>query len=178
MKDPETLLRAFAMLECPRAHLLIAGDGSLRNAMERLVTELDLASRVTMLGALPLHDLAELQRISSVLVLTSAYEGLPLVVLETLACGTPIVTTPSGDTAHVVTSASGIVTEGFEAESIVAALDAVLASPDRFPAAACVEAARPFSADAVVAEVFDEMLHRWRRQQPRFGDEDLRDTAG
>lgn len=158
MKDPLLLLRAFARLNAPRTHLLIAGDGTLRGAIEQALGGLGIAGKVTLFGAVPARRLAELYRASSVLVLTSAYEGLPLTALEALACGTPVVSTPAGDIAYVVGEASGIVTQDFSAGAVSVALASVLAEPERFPVHGCVAAARANFAQDVVPEVFQRML--------------------
>jgi glycosyltransferase involved in cell wall biosynthesis len=55
-----------------------------------------------MLGSVRQAELAELHRICNAFVLTSAYEGLPLVALEALACGTPVVTTRCGETPNLL----------------------------------------------------------------------------
>jgi glycosyltransferase involved in cell wall biosynthesis len=165
MKDPLTLLRAFAVVARPDVHLLMAGEGRLRAEIERAASDLGIATRVSLLGALGAHELAGLQRLSSALVLTSAYEGLPLVVLETLACGTPVVTTPSGDSPRVVTSSTGQVSGAFTPESVAAALSSVLDRPEGYARTACIDAARPFNARTVVTDVCAGMLDRWTRGQ-------------
>jgi glycosyltransferase involved in cell wall biosynthesis len=158
MKDPFLLLRAFARLNAPRTHLLIAGDGSLHGAIVQALGDLGIAGKVTLFGAVPARRLAELYRASSVLVLTSAYEGLPLTALEALACGTPVVSTPAGDIACVVSEAAGVVTHDFSEDAVSVALASVLAEPERYPVHGCVAAARGHFAQDVVPDVFQRML--------------------
>jgi len=165
VKDPLLLLRAFSQLNRPGTHLLIAGAGSMESVIRRQVSVLSLRARSTLLGALPPDRLANLQRVCSVLVLTSAYEGLPMVLLEALACGTPVVTTPSGECANVVGRGAGIVTRDCSEVSIVSALRRVLDDPREYPASTCTETASPFTASTVIRELFDEMLIRWRPRQ-------------
>jgi glycosyltransferase involved in cell wall biosynthesis len=95
-KDHFTLLRAFAVVaaEVPGAELQIAGDGPLRGRLVELAKKLDLAQRVSFLGALP-HTAQFLSQLD-VFVLSSLNEGLPLVLLEAMAAGLPVVATRAG----------------------------------------------------------------------------------
>jgi glycosyltransferase involved in cell wall biosynthesis len=95
-KDHFTLLRAFAAVaaEIPGAELSIAGDGPLRDRLESFARELNLANRVTFLGALP--DTPQFMSQLDIFVLSSLSEGLPLVILEAMAAGLPVVSTRAG----------------------------------------------------------------------------------
>jgi len=87
-------LDAFAQFlkASPRARFLIAGDGPERVALEERARELDITRSVRFLGALKREDLvAYLQAADVFIFLTSRIEGLPLNVLEALACGLPSV---------------------------------------------------------------------------------------
>jgi len=97
-KDHFTLLRAFAAVvnDVPGAELQIAGDGPLRARLEGFTRELNLANRVTFLGALP-HTAQFLSQLD-IFVLSSLNEGLPLSLLEAMAAGLPVVATRAGGT--------------------------------------------------------------------------------
>ena len=96
-KDFQTLIRAFAIvnreLSC---RLLIIGEGEEREALERLIQELDLEGRVQLLGFIE-NPYPYLRR-ASALISTSRYEGLPNAIIEAIALGTPVAATdcPSG----------------------------------------------------------------------------------
>ena len=85
------MIRALARL--PQTwRLQIAGDGPDRVMLERLGAEFGIAERVDYLGFISdSTKLRELYRRASVLALPSAYEGLPMVLLEAMSCGTPVV---------------------------------------------------------------------------------------
>jgi glycosyltransferase involved in cell wall biosynthesis len=95
-KDHFTLLRAFALVaaEIPGAELQIAGDGPLRDQLVEFTKELNLANRVTFVGALP-HTAQFFSQLD-IFVLSSLNEGLPLALLEAMAAGLPVVSTRAG----------------------------------------------------------------------------------
>ncbi len=99
-KDYAGLMRAFGALGERRARLFIAGDGPLRGELARLVDELGLSGRVRLLGLR--DDMAELYGACDALVLSSAWEGMPNVVLEAMASGRPVVATAVGAVPEMV----------------------------------------------------------------------------
>ncbi len=98
----DVLLRALALLlpRHPFLRLFIAGEGSLRNDLERLAQELNVARVCRFLG----HrgDLERFYPAIDVYVQSSDYEGTPNVVLEAMAFETPIVATDVGGTSELV----------------------------------------------------------------------------
>jgi glycosyltransferase involved in cell wall biosynthesis len=96
-KDYPTLLRAFASLrERRQARLLILGEGEVRAELERLVRNMGMEQDVRLPGYIA-NPYAYMAR-AGVFVLSSAWEGLPGVLIEAMACGCPVVSTdcPSG----------------------------------------------------------------------------------
>ena len=96
-KDFTTLIRAFAEVRSRReARLIILGEGEQRAKLQGLVAELGLAQEVDLPGFVD-NPFAFMSR-ASVFVLSSAWEGLPGVLIQALACGCPAVSTdcPSG----------------------------------------------------------------------------------
>lgn len=90
VKDHDNLLRAFALLP-HHAHLVIAGSGSLRPALESLAQTLYIKSRVDFVGFQ--EDLLPFMRHSDAFVLASRWEGLPVALIEASACALPSVIT-------------------------------------------------------------------------------------
>ncbi len=96
-KDFETLLQAFAWLRRDRAaRLIILGDGGGRTRLETLAETLGIRGDVDFPGYV--ENPFVFYRHASVFVLSSAWEGLPNVLIEAMACGCPVVSTdcPSG----------------------------------------------------------------------------------
>ncbi|KAF3885766.1 MULTISPECIES: glycosyltransferase [Nostocales] len=163
-KDPILLVRAIAALSDPNVHLLIAGDGELAADVRAELVKLGLSSQVTMLGAVTQKEIAHLHRICNVFVLSSEYEGLPLVVLEALASGTPVVTTQCGETPKLLGVKSGIVCLERTPTCLAEAIRKVLIHPEDYPAEACVREAQPYAARTVIRDVYSDMLSRWEQK--------------
>ncbi len=165
-KNPLLLVQAIAALADPTAHLLIAGEGDLAEPLRTEISRLNLRDRVTMLGALPQSELAKLQRLASIFVLSSTYEGLPVTVLEALASGTPVVTTRCGETPNLLNPQSGVVCDNNQSASdLAAAIQQVLEFPQNFPSQSCVDRAKPYWARIIVQDICDGMMHRWKQRQ-------------
>jgi glycosyltransferase involved in cell wall biosynthesis len=160
-KDPLLLVRSFAALNEPNVHLLIVGDGELATDIKTEISGLCQTQRITMLGSLPMGEVAKLHRLSHMCVLTSKYEGLPLVVLEALASGTPVVTTNCGETPKFLTTQNGIVCCQNTPETIASALAEILRYPEKYPSTACVQTASSYAASRVVTDIYGQMLKRW-----------------
>ncbi len=97
-KDYPTLLRAISRL--PDARLSIAGDGSLREALQSLARSLGLETRVAFLGTRT--DIGELYASHDGYVLSSAWEGFGLALAEAMAHGLPAVATRSGGPSEII----------------------------------------------------------------------------
>jgi glycosyltransferase involved in cell wall biosynthesis len=91
-----------AMLDLPEYKLLIAGDGKEFDALNEQVDRLQLTDRVNFLGALSHQELIDIYNIADVLILASSREGWANVLLESMACGTPVVATNIWGTPEVV----------------------------------------------------------------------------
>lgn len=102
-KDYPNLLHAFSIVvsQQPNHRLSIAGSGPLQSEIENVVLNLNLSSHVTLLGQR--NDVADLLRKSDALVLSSAWEGMPNVVMEAMANGVPVVATNVGGVSELVT---------------------------------------------------------------------------
>lgn len=101
-KDYPNLLAAFAEVVAhrPRAVLALAGHGFLQEAMERKAESLGIKGQVRFLGLR--RDVPELMSAADAYVMSSAWEGLPMVLLEAASSGLPIVATDVGGNREVV----------------------------------------------------------------------------
>ena len=96
-KDYPTLIKAFALVRDKRpVRLIIVGDGPVRTRLQEMAAALGVESDVYLAGYAD-NPYAWMAR-ATLFVLSSAWEGLPAVLIEALACGCPVVSTdcPSG----------------------------------------------------------------------------------
>jgi glycosyltransferase involved in cell wall biosynthesis len=99
VKDYPTLLKAFAGV-AETARLLVAGAGPLESELVQLAAQMDLGRRVCFLGFEP--QVKRWMKAADGFILTSRYEGLPMVLLEAGACGLPVVATDVAGSREVV----------------------------------------------------------------------------
>ena len=119
-----------ALTQLPEARLLIAGEGPERGALAELAERLGVAERVHLMGARPHGDLARLYGAADVLVLASTREGWANVMLEAMACGTPVVAGPAWGSREAITSReAGLVLDEVGPAPIAAAIREILSDP-------------------------------------------------
>lgn len=114
----------------PGCHLVIVGDGPARSELVALARRLGLEDRVSFLPVMLQAELRYLYSSADVMLLTSTREGWPNVVLESLACGTPVVSVDVGAVGEMLTSEHvGRVVQGRQPSDLAAAVATVLARP-------------------------------------------------
>ena len=148
-KDFPTLLRAFARVRVQRqARLVILGEGRLRAELAVLASTLGITADVALPGFIE-NPYAYMAR-AAVFALSSAYEGLPNVVIEALACGCPVVSTdcPSGPAEILDGGRYGRLVPVGDDMALARAICATLDAPP--PAERLHDRALCFSADRAV----------------------------
>ena len=94
-----------SLAQLPEFRLVISGEGPQRPALEQLARQLGVSPRLTFLGRVDQVQLAVCYSAADILVLPSSREGWPNVLLESMACGTPVVATRVGGIPEIVSSA-------------------------------------------------------------------------
>jgi len=121
-----------AMQNLPECELLIAGDGLMNKKLKALVKDLNVADRVQFLGTIDHDKLPSYYAAADILVLASSREGWANVLLEAMACGTPVVATNIWGTPEVVSTAAAGVLVDRSPESILAGINQLRANmPNR-----------------------------------------------
>ncbi len=90
--------------EIPDAKLIVIGDGPEGSALKTKVESLDLSSAVVFTGKLDQKELFSYIKAADVFALNTGYEGLSHQILETMALGTPVITTGIGGNPEVITN--------------------------------------------------------------------------
>ncbi len=137
--------------------VLLAGDGAARAALEALARERGVAARVRLLGATDRPTTLALLRGAVALVCPSRFEGLPLVCLEALAAGRPVVAAAVNGIPELIREGeTGFLVPPEDPAALAAALTRVLAAPE--PAASLAARGR-----AIV-----EQRHPWSVVAPAY----------
>lgn len=137
LKRHHVLIEAFARLRAsqPAAQLAIVGGGEAEPAYEvrlrRLADDAGVREAVRFVGRIPSSEVAQWLQAADVFALATSREGCCNSILEALASGRPVVTTPAGDNAHFVRDGvNGRIVPIDDVEATTAALDDVLSRRD------------------------------------------------
>jgi glycosyltransferase involved in cell wall biosynthesis len=101
------VISAFALVQDPKARLVIAGEGFERPHLEELIRELGLVDRVTLAGKVA--DVRPLVASATGLILASDREGLPRAIMEALSLEVPVIASDARGNAELVGSDSGFI---------------------------------------------------------------------
>ncbi len=131
VKNPLLLIRAVAQLQNPHpVSLIMIGGGPLEKTCRNLIAELNLTSRVLLAGRKTADEIAPLMRAADLLALPSQNEGVPNVILEAFASGTPVVASHVGGIPEVLNHPSlGRTFPPGDLPALVAALAEQLSTP-------------------------------------------------
>jgi glycosyltransferase involved in cell wall biosynthesis len=152
-KGFDMLIKAFAQVAPthPEWRLRICGDGGWRPRLERLIAEYGLEDAVTLAG--PVEQLDDEMRTAALFVLSSRFEGFPLVLLEAMAAGLAVVSfdCPTGPRDVIDDHRNGILVPRRNIDALAEGMRELMDDPAlrRRLGAAAAETARGYSMDAI-----------------------------
>lgn len=158
----------------PRAHFMIAGDGQLRGAVEEEIRRRNLSGVVHLLGWR--EDVFDLMKSADVVVLTSLWEGLPLVIPQAHASGKPVVATSvDGSPEAVREGVDGYLCDPGDVESVADRIVRLFRDPERAArmGEAGLETARRFHRDTMVRKQEELYLRLLEEAGARPEEEDV-----
>jgi glycosyltransferase involved in cell wall biosynthesis len=127
-KGHDLAIRALPAL--PDFMLLIVGEGPERGGLETAASRIGVGARVRFLGAIPHEELREIYGAADTSILASSREGWANVLLESMACGTPVVASDIPGTREVVAERqAGFLMRDRSPEAIAEAVRAIFAEP-------------------------------------------------
>lgn len=167
-KDFPNMLRAFHILSKrrPEATLLIAGDGTKKASLQASIRRLGLFDKVHLVGLR--EDMPNLLTASDAVVLSSAWEGMPMVVLEAMAARRPVVATSVGAIPDLIEDGlTGFLVPPRSSEALAAAMERAMETAGEARAAMVEEAytrVRTMCSTPIVLDkwetLFDRLLER------------------
>lgn len=119
LKGFDILIKAFKQVHDSRPDskltMLIVGEGQQRSELLTLIRDLSLTNNVHLIGAKLHHELNAYYNAADVFCLASSREGWPNVIMESLACGTPVIATGVGGIPEIISSGDvGLISERTE----------------------------------------------------------------
>lgn len=153
-KGTGVVIRSLRLLagEMPEISLDVIGDGPARQGFERLARDIGVAKNVRFHGNVAHDSVIELMRCGGIFCFpTTSSEGFPKVVVEALACGLPVVTTPVSVLPDLLRSGCGVLIQA-EPAAVADAVRKLASCPDQYAAMSiqAIETAKQYS------------LERWR----------------
>jgi glycosyltransferase involved in cell wall biosynthesis len=132
-------------------HCVIVGEGPMREELEEQIARLGLADRVRLVGAIPHSEVVEYLRRTEAFVLPCVVasdgdrDGIPNAILEAMAMGVPVISTPVSGIPEVITADRGMLVAPHDPAGLATAIEELLADPAG--AAALGQAGRRFVTD-------------------------------
>ena len=177
-KDYPNLLNAFSDVSGlhPNARLIVAGDGPLKGELHSMIQRLQIDDCVRLLGLR--LDMPALYAASDALVLSSAWEGMPNVVLEAMASKRPVAATSVGAVPEVVSDGvSGLVVPPHDHEALGNAMGKMMDLPEKtrqtLGRAGYDRVLSEFSRESVIdkwEDLFERLLGGCSQDRKRWGN--------
>jgi len=157
-KDPILLLDAALELfkKSSNIKLVYVGDGVLRSVIENKIRSYGLNERVVITGILSPDKVAEIVGSADVFALSSAYENMPICILESLACGVPVVSMDVGEVKRVVKNGlNGVVVKERNSKSFADAIEEVLEYSRKYSGRPCIDSVADYQPQRVLAPIYE-----------------------
>ncbi len=159
-KNPLLAVRTIAELltKTKNIQLLIAGDGSLKSEILKTASELNLKNIIHFLGSLNSDQMAELYKAGDIFLVSSRFEGMPLSVLEALACGLPVVSTSVGEIPNLIQKhQNGEIAAAHSSYDLASALINVIHQTDEYSKQTCAKTVEVYKSDAAMKRLYFEL---------------------
>jgi glycosyltransferase involved in cell wall biosynthesis len=150
-KNFHLLINAFAALKKEQANieLHVVSDGDFQR-YAKLIEHLDFAQSIHFHGQQDAAGVAAILQFADAFVLTSRYENLPCVLIESLACGTPVIATNVGGVSEIVNAKNGILIPSADLKALIEALKDIQ-NFNYIPSDLHQEAAQKYSQETIAA---------------------------
>jgi glycosyltransferase involved in cell wall biosynthesis len=158
-KNPMLLVASVVRLikrGADKISLLVIGEGALRNQMRAAFEQAGVLDNVRFLGLQSVGEIAGLLHAADLFVMSSAYEGMPMAVIEALASGVPVATTRVGEVERVVEDRiCGRIADAHTEEKLTEVIEWCLHNLDSISGKPCAESASRYSPAVVLEPVYE-----------------------
>jgi glycosyltransferase involved in cell wall biosynthesis len=164
LRSVKKIIEAF-----PNAKFLIAGDGPVRERLEKMAADLGIERHVVFTGFI--ENIPEIYSFTDVAVLSSWSEGLPQSILQAMASGVPVVATKVGGVPEVVIhEKTGLLVEAGDHEGLAKSIIQILNNPDealRFTASARELVMKEHSIDVMIDKI-ESLYKKLLKQKAKY----------
>ncbi|MGR8931847.1 MAG: glycosyltransferase, partial [Gammaproteobacteria bacterium] len=157
-KDPLLMVDAVAEANVNNVDIQVLwiGDGVLKNSMLNRIKMRNLESRFKLAGLKDAAYVADAMRAADFFLMSSAYEGMPIAVLESLACGCPVVSTGVGEVPRLIKDGeNGFLARPGDISSLRKAIGRMVELRDKCAGSPCLEVAKDYRASNVLQKVYN-----------------------
>jgi glycosyltransferase involved in cell wall biosynthesis len=161
-KNVSGLLKAFQKIKKKHTNteLIIVGAGANEQAIKRLSNELGLTTRgVTFLGQKSGLELAEIYHKADVFILNSLYENQPVVILEALSCGLPVISSNVGGINEVINTENGILFKPNDENELLKAVEFFIENYSKYNKQSIRDFAIKYFSKNVISEEFNQLYN-------------------
>ena len=152
-KNQKVMLQALSKLNDKKVHYAILGSGSMEVELKRMIEEYNLSDRVHLLGFR--RDVAEIYKASDVCCLSSLQEGLPVSVMEGMACGLPVICSKIRGNVDLIDDFGGILFDCYNSEDCYNAICEMLNRDLKQIGAVNKDRAANYSSDKIFLKIKD-----------------------
>lgn len=159
-KNPEGLLRSFAAFAKQHNNVELLMVGPVPAGIMGFAKSLGLEQIVQFTGSVHYDEVARILRTADALVLFSRYENLPCVILESLCCAVPVISTKVGGIAEVISAQNGILVVNEDEAALLEALENMYVNQGRYNRADIAEKAKALFSYASVGRQLNQIYER------------------
>jgi glycosyltransferase involved in cell wall biosynthesis len=175
-KAVDLAIQAVGRLQSQGIYIIlhVVGDGAERSQLEVLVSELHLSGWILFHGFQPKTEISGLLRRSSVFLLSSLWESKPVVILEALACGLPVVAPAIGGIPAVINPSCGMLFKPGDLDDLVDKLSSTLSGLEAYNAQSIRSYAVDTFSQAAVGNQLNDIYQQIKADHHAFDKQALR----
>ena len=126
--------------------------------MQKHAVQAGVQQQLHFLGSVDPVTLSKVMKVCDLLLMTSRFEGMPITVMEALACGTPVVSTDTGEVRHLIQSGvTGEVVDSHDPDALARSVMHILTHRSRYEKQRCVPSVESYRTDRVIPQFYEKL---------------------